>query len=150
MDCLRRCIYGSPERRCNVEKHGPFLEKWSWDLHQAVSELMRSLSTLADNVLVCRCATETEHNLSLRDVYKQIVCCKGFHFLTVVNWPRSQLVGNIRSCVCSEVLIGFQTETLDKRQIIQCTSCHESMTHCHAPEIVSHAHLAPISPPLRR
>lgn len=57
-----------------------------WDLHTAVSNRStRSLQNSDNEVTGTLWNAETEHNIPFCKVYKQIVSCACFHFLTVVT-----------------------------------------------------------------
>lgn len=75
-----------------------------------------------------------EHNSPPRKVYKQIVSCACFHFLTVMigldltrrNHLHIALVARFQS---------LQTETRRVRWSFKALYCYEELTCCQAPEV---------------
>lgn len=96
-----------------------------------ILESTRSLSTSQtadlDWILL-----EMRREHSTRKSTNGLSTCIVSHFLRVVNWPRSLLVGNIRLRVCSEVSIWPSSRNY-VMTVIQGTLVPRIVTYCRAP-----------------
>lgn len=76
------------ERRCNVGRAHALPREAVFGIFNKLFELINALSTNSEDKLDGTLwIIGTEHNTPPRRVYKQIVSCACFHFLTVVIWP---------------------------------------------------------------